>query len=257
MAPEARAAAAVNHPNVCQIDEIGEEDGELFLAMELLEGEPLAQVLERAPLPVSEAVQIMLGVLGALEALHRRQLAHRDLKPSNIFQTAHGVKLLDFGLAGPAQPLAGGSESRTETSSAIAGTIAGTPHLHVPEQFQGVVADIRADIFAAGAILFELLAGRRAFLGRSIVIALFTDPEGVFYMVRHLAYLWGKRRNHSTLFGASSRTASTVFQPSPAIHGSIPCAVPEFTSIFRLAEKRSQQVRAAFLEAQGYHVLAT
>ena len=98
---EARAAASVNHPNVCQIYEIGEDGGELFIAMELLEGEALAERLRRGPLSVSEAVPIGLGMLAALSALHARGIVHRDLKPSNVFLTPHGVKLLDFGLARP------------------------------------------------------------------------------------------------------------------------------------------------------------
>ncbi|HKW99602.1 MAG TPA: protein kinase [Bryobacteraceae bacterium] len=162
---EARAAAAVNHPNVCQIYEIGEEDGELFLTMELLEGEPLSHTLERGPVAVSEAAQLMLGVLAALEALHRRQIVHGDLKPSNIFQTAHGVKLLDFGLARPAQPI---SELKTETDWTLTHGVAGTPHYMSPEQFKGDAPDTRSDIFSAGAILFEMLAGRRAFAGQSV-----------------------------------------------------------------------------------------
>ena len=98
---EARAAASVNHPNVCQIYEIGEDGGRLFIAMELLEGEALAERLRRGPLSTSEAVPIGLGMLAALSALHARGIVHRDLKPSNVFLTAHGVKLLDFGLARP------------------------------------------------------------------------------------------------------------------------------------------------------------
>ena len=98
---EARAAASVNHPNVCQIHEIGEDSGTLFIAMELLEGESLADRLQRGPLSVSETVPIGLGMLAALSALHGRGLVHRDLKPSNVFLTPHGVKLLDFGLARP------------------------------------------------------------------------------------------------------------------------------------------------------------
>ena len=98
---EARAAASVNHPNVCQIYEIGEDDGQLFIAMELLEGEALADRLRRGPLSVSEAVPVALGMLAALSALHARGIVHRDLKPSNVFLTPHGVKLLDFGLARP------------------------------------------------------------------------------------------------------------------------------------------------------------
>jgi serine/threonine protein kinase len=98
---EARAAASVNHPNVCQIYEIGEDRGRLFIAMELLEGESLAECLRRGPLSVSRAVPIALSMLAALSALHARGIVHRDLKPSNVFLTPHGVKLLDFGLARP------------------------------------------------------------------------------------------------------------------------------------------------------------
>jgi eukaryotic-like serine/threonine-protein kinase len=101
---EARAAASVNHPNVCQLYEIGEEGGELFIAMELLEGESLAHRLRHGPLSVAETVAIGLGMLAALSALHARGIVHRDLKPSNVFLTPHGVKLLDFGLARPSEP---------------------------------------------------------------------------------------------------------------------------------------------------------
>ena len=90
---EARAAASVNHPNVCQIYEIGEEDGDLFIAMELLEGEVLADRLRRGPLSAVDTVPIGLDMLAALSALHARGIVHRDLKPSNVFMTAHGVKL--------------------------------------------------------------------------------------------------------------------------------------------------------------------
>ena len=96
---EARAAASVNHPNVCQIHEIGEEDGRLFIAMELLEGETLDDRLHGGPLAPAEAIPIGLGILAALGALHGRGIVHRDLKPSNVFLTPHGVKVLDFGLA--------------------------------------------------------------------------------------------------------------------------------------------------------------
>ena len=98
---EARAAASVNHPNVCQIYEVGEESGNLFIAMELLEGEPLTAQLARGPLSVDQAVPIAVDMLAALGAIHARGIVHRDLKPSNVFLTRHGVKLLDFGLARP------------------------------------------------------------------------------------------------------------------------------------------------------------
>src|ERR671920_1216121 len=98
---EARVAAKISHPNICQVYELAEENGELFVVMELLEGETLAERIERATVPLAEALQAALGILGALEALHSRGIIHRDLKPSNIFLTPHGVKLLDFGLARP------------------------------------------------------------------------------------------------------------------------------------------------------------
>src|SRR4029453_17201800 len=97
----ARAAASVNHPNVCQLYDIGEDGGELFIAMELLEGEALGERLRRGPMGVAEARGAGFGILAALSALHARGIIHRDLKPSNVFLTPHGVKLLDFGLARP------------------------------------------------------------------------------------------------------------------------------------------------------------
>ena len=162
---EARAAASVNHPNVCQIYEIGEDAGRLFIAMELLEGEALAERLRRGPLSASQAVSIGLGMLAALSALHARGIVHRDLKPSNVFLTAHGVKLLDFGLA---RPELDGSRG-PDTGLTRTGIVMGTPRYMAPEQVIGEAVDTRSDLFAAGAILFEMLAGRPAFSGRTIV----------------------------------------------------------------------------------------
>jgi serine/threonine protein kinase len=162
---EARAAAAVNHPNVCQIYEIGEDGGQLFIAMELLEGEPLVERLRRGPMTAAQAIPIGLGILGALSALHARGIVHRDLKPSNVFLTPHGVKLLDFGLARPEL------EASLSTATAITreGIAVGTPRYMAPEQVTGEAADTRSDLFAAGAILFEMLAGRPAFGGPTVV----------------------------------------------------------------------------------------
>jgi eukaryotic-like serine/threonine-protein kinase len=161
---EARAAASVNHPNVCQIYEIGEDRGELFIAMELLEGEPLAERLKQGAMSVSQAVPIGLEMLGALSALHARGVVHRDLKPSNVFLTPHGVKLLDFGLARP------NPEETISPDAALtqAGFVMGTPRYMAPEQIMGEPVDARGDVFAAGAILFEMLAGRPAFGGRTV-----------------------------------------------------------------------------------------
>jgi serine/threonine protein kinase/tetratricopeptide (TPR) repeat protein len=162
---EARAAASVNHPNICQIYEIGEDGGQLFIAMELLEGEALSERLRRGPLRVSQAVPVGLGMLAALTALHARGIVHRDLKPSNVFLTPHGVKLLDFGLARPQpEPALGTVEGLTGT-----GILMGTPRYMAPEQIEGEAVDARSDLFAAGTILFEMLSGRPAFGGRTVV----------------------------------------------------------------------------------------
>ena len=160
---EARALATVNHPNVCQIYEIGEADGLPFIAMELLEGEPLGARLARLRLSASEAIDVALQVLGALQALHAKKLVHRDVKPSNVFLTAHGVKLLDFGLVRRSVV----SSSPTATGLTRAGTILGTPRYMAPEQIQGRLADARTDLFAVAVILFEMLSGVHPFPGDS------------------------------------------------------------------------------------------
>ncbi|HEX5032163.1 MAG TPA: protein kinase [Candidatus Eisenbacteria bacterium] len=162
---EARAAASVNHPNIAQIYEIGEHRGEPFLAMELLEGESLADRLNDGPLTVKDTIPIGLGILDALSALHARGVIHRDLKPSNVFLTKHGVKLLDFGLARPIPQV-----DRTHvTNLTQTGMLVGTPRYIAPEQVTGEAIDERCDLFATGAILFEMLAGRPAFTGNNLI----------------------------------------------------------------------------------------
>ncbi len=162
---EARAAASVNHPNVCQIYEIGEDTRQLFIAMELLEGEVLSERIRRGPMSPAEVVPVGLGILAALSALHARGIVHRDLKPSNVFLTAHGVKLLDFGLARPDIE----ASLNTETGLTRVGMVLGTPRYMAPEQAAGEPSDARSDLFAVGAILFEMLAGRPAFGGRTAI----------------------------------------------------------------------------------------
>jgi serine/threonine protein kinase/tetratricopeptide (TPR) repeat protein len=163
---EARSAASINHPAICQLYEIGEDNGELFLAMELLQGEALSTRLARGPLSLTEAVSTTLGILQGIEALQRQGLVHRDLKPSNIFLTPHGVKLLDFGLATTAHDRLADA---TITRLTQPGTIVGTAQYAAPEQLQGAVVDTRTDIFAAGAILYEMLAGKPPFSGSTPV----------------------------------------------------------------------------------------
>ena len=165
---EARLAASVNHPNVCQIYEIAEDEGELFITMELLQGQPLSERVRQGPLNVSEMLPIALEMLAALQALHSRGVVHRDLKPSNVFLTPHGVKLLDFGLARTwDQDRARPAEAFTALTQT--GMVMGTPGYMAPEQVTEEGLDARSDLFAAGALIFEMLAGRPAFTRRTVV----------------------------------------------------------------------------------------
>src|SRR5690606_21246487 len=166
---EARAAASVNHPNVCQLYEIGEDQDRLFLVMELLQGEALDARMRRGPFPVAETISIGLGILAALEALHERGILHRDLKPSNVFLTRHGVKLLDFGLARAFSADPGAFDRGSTQDLTRTGLVVGTPRSMSPEQVTGEPVDGRSDLFAVGAILFEMLAGRPPFSGRNVV----------------------------------------------------------------------------------------
>jgi serine/threonine protein kinase/tetratricopeptide (TPR) repeat protein len=165
---EARATATVNHPHVCQLFEIGEDHGRLFLAMELLTGRTLTERLAEGPLPPTEVGAIGRDTLSALSALHAEGIVHRDLKPSNVFLTPHGVKVLDFGLARPLpKELTQTIERGTELTRP--GLLVGTPRYMAPEQVLGHAVDERTDIFAAGAVLYEALAGRPAFVGTTVV----------------------------------------------------------------------------------------
>ena len=161
---EARAIAALNHPNICAVYDVGREGDVAFLVMELLEGESLADRVRRGPIAYEVAHPIALTILETLAAVHERGLIHRDLKPANIFLTRHGVKLLDFGLArelkGAAVPDSGATEP---------GLVMGTPRYLAPEQLRGQVVDERTDVFAAGAVIYEMLTGRPAFERASLV----------------------------------------------------------------------------------------
>ncbi len=172
---EARSLARVSHPHICQLFDAGEDGGTVFLVMELLEGQSLAGRLASGPLPVPETVGIARQMLEALAALHAVRVVHRDLKPSNVFLTPHGVKLLDFGLARPAAaaPPGDAEDTRTAATFTAPGGFAGTPHYMAPERVDGAAAGSAADIFAVGCILYEMLAGRRAFDGASLVDVLY------------------------------------------------------------------------------------
>ena len=159
---EARAVAALSHQNVLAIFDIGTRD-QPYLVTELLDGETLRAIVDRGPLAVKRCAGIALQLLAGLTAAHSRGIVHRDLKPENVFLTRDGVvKILDFGLAKAASPA-----SEMTVAATSAGVILGTVGYMAPEQVRGEVADPRADIFAVGTILYEMVSGRRAFHGQS------------------------------------------------------------------------------------------
>jgi Tol biopolymer transport system component len=164
---EARAVAGLNHPHICALYDIGSEAGVDYIVMELLDGESLAKRLERGPLTIQETLRYGIEIAEALSAAHRSGVVHRDLKPGNIVLTKTGAKLLDFGLASVESH--GLSEQDATTTMAITaeGSIVGTWQYMAPEQLEGKKADARSDVFAFGAVLYEMATGRQAFKGSS------------------------------------------------------------------------------------------
>ena len=179
---EARSIAQLQHPNICALHDIGEENGRDFLVMEYLEGETLADRIRRKPLDIPQALEYAIQIAAALEQAHRRGVIHRDLKPGNVIITKTAAKLLDFGLASlhTLAPENGPDEPAIEVT--LTGTVAGTLPYMAPEQIRGERVDARTDIFAFGLVLYEMLSGRRAFPQRQrgeLVTAILneTPPE--------------------------------------------------------------------------------
>ena len=176
---EARTLAALSHPHICPVFDVGEHEGIDYLVMEHLEGETLADRLTSGPLPLDESLRYATEIADALDKAHRTGIVHRDLKPANIMLTRQGAKLLDFGLA-KRQP-AGTLTTVTPASQPLTapGTILGTLNYMAPEQVAGREADARSDIFAFGAVLYEMLTGIRAFDGDTgaTVIAAIVERE--------------------------------------------------------------------------------
>ena len=168
---EARTIASLNHPHICTLFDIGRQDGVAFLVMEYLEGETLAQRLAKGPLPLAQVLQYAIEISDALDKAHHQGVTHRDLKPGNIMLTKTGTKLLDFGLAKLRQEAAPGtplSERATERDAITAqGAIVGTLLYMAPEQLEGKELDARTDIFAFGALVYEMATGKKAFGGGS------------------------------------------------------------------------------------------
>ncbi len=166
---EARAASALSHPNIVQIYDIGHNDGIDWIASELVSGHTLRQVMKGGALPVGRAIGIAMQIADGLAAAHAAGVVHRDLNPGNVMLTPEGrAKILDFGLAKRDPALAGASET-LKTAVTMPGLMMGTPGYMAPEQILGKPADARADIFSLGVIVYELLSGKPAFSGSSVI----------------------------------------------------------------------------------------
>ncbi|MCG6928357.1 MAG: protein kinase [Acidobacteria bacterium] len=195
-AREAKVISSLSHPHICTLHDVGQHEGIDFLVMEHLEGETLAQRVSQGPLPMEQVLELGSQIADALDKAHKSGVIHRDLKPGNIMLTAGGVKLLDFGLARhqvSESQVKSESFSRalTETPSSapltVEGTILGTFQYMPPEQIEGQEADARSDIFAFGAVLYEMATGRKAFEGRTqaslIGSIMHSQPEPVSKLV--------------------------------------------------------------------------
>lgn len=169
---EARAASALNHPNICTIYEIGEFGGQEFIAMEFVEGEPLSKIISSGKLPVPKVLDFSLQVAGGLETAHKKEVVHRDVKPDNILVTTEGrLKIMDFGLA----------KIRHTAKITTTGAALGTAAYMSPEQARGERVDARADLFSLGMIMYEMLTGRHPFAGPEAP----EHPAAIIYAILH------------------------------------------------------------------------
>jgi len=246
---EARAAAALNHPNIVAVYDVGVDDGVPYIVSELLEGTTLRQRLTQGPLPLRQAIDYALQIVQGLIAGHERRIVHRDLKPENLFITRDGrVKILDFGVA-KLQPLESERPIENLTTVTKSGSVVGTVAYMSPEQLRAKPVDHRSDIFSVGAILYEMLTGRRAFRGDTEVDTMSAVlreeppelsleqariPEAVRSGVRHCLEKEPEKRFQSardlafaleTLSGTSTPAASPALASRARIAKALPWAL--------------------------------
>src|SRR5712691_8152254 len=184
---EARTISQLSHPHICALYDVGREGETEYLVMELLEGETLSERLAKGPLPLEQTLRYGTEIADALDRAHRQGIVHRDLKPGNVMLTKSGVKLLDFGLAKAMEPPSARSGLTALPTAAHnltqEGTVLGTFQYMAPEQLEGKEADARTDIFAFGAVFYEMATGKKAFEGKSqallIASILTSDPAPV------------------------------------------------------------------------------
>ncbi len=183
---EAKTISQLSHPHICALYDVGNQDGVEYLVMEYLEGETLAERLAKGPLSLEQTLRFGIEIADALDKAHRQGIVHRDLKPGNVMLTKSGVKLLDFGLAKAIAPTAATDLTALPTQASPvtqAGTVLGTFQYMAPEQLEGKEADARTDIFALGAVLYEMATGEKAFSGATqaslIGAILHTDPPPI------------------------------------------------------------------------------
>jgi len=202
---EAKVISALNHPNICTLHDVGSQDGTGYLVMEFIEGQSLAERLQKGPLPTDQVLKTGREIADALDKAHRNGIIHRDLKPGNVMLTKSGAKLLDFGLARSAVPAASlatltAVTSPQHTPITQEGTIVGTFQYMSPEQIEGKEIDGRSDIFSLGAVLYEMLTGQRAFPGKSqlsVASAILEKEPEPIASLKH-----SRRRRWSTPSGA-------------------------------------------------------